>query len=110
MPEMPADESGRTWWRDGVLYQIYPRSYMDTNGDGIGDLPGITARLDHLQWLGVDGISLDPLMLSPNKDWGYDVADYCAVDPARGTIADAEHLLGQAAERGIRALLDTLPH
>ena len=110
MPEMPKDESGRTWWRDGVLYQIYPRSYMDTNGDGIGDLPGITARLDHLQWLGVDGIWLDPIMLSPNKDWGYDVADYCAVDPALGTLADAEELVGQAAERGIRVMLDLVPN
>ena len=109
MPEMPADEPGRTWWRDGVLYQIYPRSYMDTNGDGIGDLRGITARLDHLQWLGVDGIWLDPIMLSPNKDWGYDVADYCAVDPALGTLADAEELVGEAAERGIRVMLDLVP-
>ena len=108
--EMPADEPGRTWWRDGVLYQIYPRSYMDTNGDGIGDLRGITARLDHLQWLGVDGIWLDPIMLSPNKDWGYDVADYCAVDPALGTMADAEELFGQAAERGIRVMLDLVPN
>ena len=82
MPEMPVDEPGRTWWRDGVLYQIYPRSYMDTNGDGVGDLRGITQRLDHLQWLGVDGIWLDPIMVSPNDDWGYDVADYVDVDPA----------------------------
>ena len=66
---MPADRAGRTWWRDGVLYQIYPRSFMDTNGDGIGDLRGITERLDHLQWLGVDGIWLDPIMVSPNDDW-----------------------------------------
>ena len=99
---MPADEPGRTWWRDGVLYQIYPRSYMDTNGDGVGDLRGITARLDHLQWLGVDGIWLDPIMVSPNNDWGYDVADYCDVDPALGTLADADELIEEAAERGIR--------
>ena len=110
MPEMPADESGRTWWRDGVLYQIYPRSYMDTNGDGIGDLRGITSRLDHLQWLGVEGIWLDPIMVSPNKDWGYDVADYCAVDPALGTMADAEELFAQAAARGIRVMLDLVPN
>ena len=61
---MPADRAGRTWWRDGVLYQIYPRSFMDTNADGIGDLRGITERLDHLQWLGVDGIWLDPITVS----------------------------------------------
>src|SRR5436309_5587127 len=110
MPEMPADEAGRVWWKDGVLYQIYPRSYMDTNADGIGDLRGITARLDHLQWLGVDGIWLDPIMVSPNKDWGYDVADYCGVDPALGTLADAEELVAEAAARGIRVMLDLVPN
>ncbi len=68
-----------SWWRDGVLYQIYPRSFADSDGDGIGDLRGITARLDHLEWLGIDGIWLNPTMPSPNEDWGYDVADYCAV-------------------------------
>ena len=83
MFEMPVDEPDRTWWRDGVLYQIYPRSYMDANGDGVGDLRGIIERLDYLQWLGVDGIWLDPISVSPNTDWGYDVADYCDVDPAR---------------------------
>ena len=110
MPEMPVDEAGRTWWRDGVLYQIYPRSYMDTNGDGVGDLRGITARLDHLQWLGVDGIWLDPITTSPNKDWGYDVSDYCGVDPALGTLADAEELVAEAAARGIRVMLDLVPN
>ena len=87
---MPADKPDRTWWRDGVLYQIYPRSYMDTNGDGIGDLAGITARLEHLEHLGVDAIWLDPIMVSPNTDWGYDVADYVDVDPSLGTLADAD--------------------
>jgi len=110
MVDMPRDEPGRTWWKDGVLYQIYPRSYMDTNADGIGDLRGITARLDHLQWLGVDGIWLDPIMVSPNKDWGYDVADYCDVDPALGTLADAEELVAEASERGIRVILDLVPN
>jgi len=110
MPDMPGDQPDRTWWRDGVLYQIYPRSYMDTNADGIGDLAGITARLDHLQWLGIEGIWLDPIMPSPNKDWGYDVADYCDVDPALGTLADADELVGQAAERGIRVMLDLVPN
>ena len=107
---MPKDEPGRTWWRDGTLYQIYPRSYMDTNGDGIGDLRGITARLDHLQWLGIEGIWLDPIMVSPNKDWGYDVADYCDVDPALGNLADAEDLVREAAARGIRVMLDLVPN
>jgi alpha-glucosidase len=110
MPEMPKDRDGRTWWRDGVLYQIYPRSYMDTNADGVGDLKGITARLDHLQWLGVDGIWLDPIMVSPNDDWGYDVADYVDVDPPLGTLADAEELIEEASKRGIRVILDLVPN
>jgi alpha-glucosidase len=110
MPEMPADRAGRTWWRDGVLYQIYPRSYMDSNGDGIGDLRGITARLDHLQWLGVEGIWLDPVTVSPNADWGYDVADYCDVDPALGTLDDADELIAEAAARNIRVVLDLVPN
>ncbi|HYL51859.1 MAG TPA: alpha-amylase family glycosyl hydrolase [Acidimicrobiia bacterium] len=110
MPEMPADEPGRTWWRDGVLYQIYPRSYMDTNADGVGDLRGITERLDHLAWLGVEGIWRDPVMPSPNEDWGYDVADYVDVDPALGSLADADELIAQAAERGIRVIMDLVPN
>ena len=110
MPQMPADRAGRTWWRDGVLYQIYPRSFMDTNSDGVGDLRGITQRLDHLQWLGVDGIWLDPIMVSPNDDWGYDVADYVAVDPSFGTLADADTLIEEAAKRGIRVILDLVPN
>jgi len=110
MPQMPPDRPGRTWWRDGVLYQIYPRSYMDANGDGVGDLRGIIAKLDHLQWLGVEGIWLDPITVSPNDDWGYDVADYCDVDPALGTLADAEALIAEAARRGIRVILDLVPN
>jgi alpha-glucosidase len=110
MPEMPRDRAGRTWWRDGVLYQIYPRSYMDANGDGVGDLRGIIDRLDHLQWLGVEGIWLDPVMVSPNDDWGYDVADYVDVDPALGTLGDAEELIEQATRRGIRVVMDLVPN
>ncbi|MCZ7535661.1 MAG: alpha-amylase family glycosyl hydrolase [Acidimicrobiia bacterium] len=110
MPGMPADRPGRTWWRDGVLYQLYPRSFADSNGDGIGDLPGITGRLDHLQWLGVDGIWLSPITVSPNDDWGYDVADYCDVDPTLGTLADAEEMIAQAARRDIRVILDLVPN
>jgi alpha-glucosidase len=83
---------------------------MDANGDGIGDLRGITQRLDHLQWLGVEGIWLDPIMVSPNDDWGYDVSDYVDVDPALGTIADAETMIDEAAKRGIRVMLDLVPN
>ena len=99
-----------TWWRDGVLYQIYPRSFADSDGDGIGDLRGIIARLDHLAWLGVDGIWLNPTMPSPNDDWGYDVADYCGVHPDSGTLEDLDALVAAAGERGIRVLLDLVPN
>ena len=97
---------------DGVLYQIYPRSYMDANGDGVGDLRGIIDRLDHLQWLGVDGIWLDPISVSPNADWGYDVSDYCDVDPALGTLADADELIerSRSARHPRRARPGPEPH
>ena len=108
-PEAGEDVAA-SWWRDGVLYQIYPRSFADTNGDGIGDLRGITAHLDHLEWLGIDGIWLNPTMPSPNDDWGYDVADYCAVDPALGTLEDLDELIAEAGRRGIRVLLDLVPN
>src|SRR3954449_2335701 len=99
-----------SWWRDGVLYQIYPRSFADANGDGIGDLRGITGRLDHLEWLGIDGIWLNPTMPSPNDDWGYDVADYCAVHPDLGTLEDLDELVAEAGTRGIHVLLDLVPN
>jgi alpha-glucosidase len=99
-----------SWWRDGVLYQIYPRSFADSNGDGIGDLRGIAERLDHLEWLGVDGIWLNPTMPSPNDDWGYDVADYKGVHPDLGTLEDLEALIAEAGRRGIRVLLDLVPN
>src|SRR3569833_21585 len=97
-------------WQEGVLYQIYPRSFADSNGDGIGDLPGIVSRLDHLAWLGVDGIWLSPTFPSPNADWGYDVADYNDVHPDFGTLEDMDRLLAEAGRRGIRVLLDLVPN
>jgi alpha-glucosidase len=98
------------WWRDGVLYQIYPRSFGDADGDGIGDLRGVIAHLDHLEWLGVDGIWLNPTFPSPNHDWGYDVADYVGVHPDLGTLEDLEALVAAAGERGMRVLLDLVPN
>jgi alpha-glucosidase len=106
---MALDGDG-TWWRDGVLYQIYPRSFADSDGDGIGDLRGITARLDHLEWLGVEGIWLNPTMPSPNDDWGYDVSDYTGVHPDLGTLEDLDELIAAAGRRGIRVLLDLVPN
>ena len=94
------------WWRDGVIYQIYPRSFADSNNDGIGDLPGITQKLDYLTDLGVDAIWLSPINPSPDVDFGYDVSDYKAIDPKFGSMADFEELVNQAHARGIRVILD----
>jgi alpha-glucosidase len=98
------------WWERAVIYQVYPRSYADSNGDGIGDLAGIVSRLDHLAWLGVDALWLSPTFPSPNADWGYDVADYRGVHPDLGTLADMERLLLEAERRHIRVLLDLVPN
>src|SRR5438046_6731777 len=94
------------WWQHAVVYQVYPRSYADSNGDGIGDLPGVVSRLDHLEWLGVDAVWLSPTFPSPNADWGYDVADYLGVHPDLGTPADLERLLVEA-ERATSASCST---
>jgi alpha-glucosidase len=101
---------GTEWWRDAVVYQIYPRSYADSTGDGHGDLRGITAHLDHLEWLGVDAIWLSPTFPSPNADWGYDVADYYGVHPDFGTLADLDALIAEGSRRGIRVVLDLVPN
>ncbi|CQD40518.1 alpha,alpha-phosphotrehalase [Yersinia enterocolitica] len=94
------------WWQNGVIYQIYPKSFQDSTGNGYGDLAGGTQRLDYLQKLGVDAIWLTPVYVSPQVDNGYDVADYCAIDPAYGTLDDFKHLVEQAHQRGIRIVMD----
>lgn len=98
------------WWQRGVIYQIYPRSFQDSDGNGIGDLPGIISRLDYLQWLGVDAIWLSPVYPSPMADFGYDVADYCNIDPIFGTLEDFDQLLKEAHRRNLRVVLDFVPN
>jgi alpha-glucosidase len=101
-----AQPAADSWWKHAVVYEIYPRSFADSNGDGVGDLNGITAHLDHLQKLGVTAIWLTPMFPSPQVDFGYDVADYEAVDPQYGTMADLDRLQAEANKRGIRLILD----
>jgi alpha-glucosidase len=98
------------WWRDAVLYQVYPRSFADANGDGIGDLAGVTERLEYLEWLGVDAVWLNPVHPSPNVDWGYDASDYTGIHPDLGTLEDLDRLVAEAGARRIRVLLDLVPN
>ena len=94
------------WWRGAVLYQIYPRSFADSNGDGLGDLPGITSKLDYVAGLGVDAIWISPFFKSPMKDMGYDVSDYCDVDPTFGTLADFDALIARAHALNLKVMID----
>ena len=94
------------WWRGGVIYQIYPRSFADSNSDGVGDLPGITAKLDHVAQLGADAIWLSPIFKSPMKDFGYDVSDYCDIDPLFGTLDDFRTLVQTAHAKGLKVVID----
>ena len=98
------------WWQTGVVYQVYPRSFADADGDGVGDLNGIRSRLDHLAWLGVDAIWLSPIFRSPMRDFGYDISDYRDVDPLFGTLADLDALVAEAHQRNLRVLLDWVPN
>jgi alpha-glucosidase len=98
------------WWQRGIVYQVYPRSFQDSDGDGTGDLRGIAARLDHLAWLGVDAVWLSPIFPSPMTDFGYDVSDYCGIDPLFGSMADFDALLERAHALGLKLILDFVPN
>jgi len=98
------------WWERGIIYQIYPRSFMDSNGDGVGDLVGIRNKLDYLQWLGVDAIWISPIYPSPMADFGYDISNYTDIDPIFGTLNDFDALLADAHDRGLKVLLDYVPN
>lgn len=100
------DKTKKGWWKSAVFYQIYPKSFQDTNGDGIGDLQGVIAHLDYLKELGIDGIWLSPVAKSPQRDNGYDISDYCAIDPMFGTMEDMEQLIEEAKRRGISIIMD----
>jgi alpha-glucosidase len=102
--------SERPWWQTAVVYQIYPRSFQDSNGDGVGDLEGIRHRLDYLAWLGVDAIWISPIYPSPMKDFGYDVSDYRGIHPLFGSMADFDALLAAAHARGLKLILDFVPN
>lgn len=103
---MMLDKTKKDWWKSAVFYQVYPKSFQDTNGDGIGDLRGVIQRLDYLETLGVDGIWLSPVYASPQKDNGYDIADYRAIDPMFGAMEDMEELIREAEKRGITIIMD----
>ena len=99
-----------SWWQSGVIYQIYPRSFFDSNRDGVGDLPGITSKLDYLQWLGVDAVWISPMYPSPMADFGYDISDYTDVHPLFGTLQDMDTLLHEAHKRNLKVILDFVPN
>jgi alpha-glucosidase len=99
-----------SWWQSGVIYQIYPRSFQDSNGDGVGDLPGILSRLDYLEWLGVDAVWLSPIYPSPMADFGYDISNYVAVEPLFGSLADFDRLVAELHGRGMKIVLDFVPN
>lgn len=102
--------SNDDWWQRTVFYQIYPRSFMDSNGDGVGDLRGITSRLEHLKDAGIGATWLSPIFRSPMVDFGYDIADYTAIQPEYGTMEDFEALLAEAKRLGIKIILDFVPN
>ena len=106
------DGSGarRIWWRDGIFYQIYPRSFQDSNADGVGDIAGIISRLPYLKALGIDAVWLSPIFPSPMADFGYDISDYTGIDPLFGTMEDFDALVERRARSGLKIILDLVPN
>jgi alpha-glucosidase len=102
--------SAYLWWQRGIIYHVYPRSFMDSNGDGVGDLNGMISRLDYLRWLGVDAVWISPIYPSPMKDFGYDVEDYTAIEPVFGTLTDFDRLVREAHARDLKIILDFVPN
>src|ERR1700716_2239724 len=102
--------NGARWWQTGVIYQIYPRSFQDSSGDGVGDIRGIAERLDHLVALGVDAIWLSPIFPSPMADFGYDISDYTGIDPLFGKMEDFDTLVAAAHGAGLKVILDLVPN
>src|SRR5260370_31545159 len=100
----------KSWWRNGIFYQVYPRSFQDTDADGVGDLRGIIERLPYLESLGIDAVWLSPIFPSPMADFGYDIADYTGIDPLFGTMADFDDLMSAAHASGFKVILDLVPN
>ena len=106
MAENRAKEQQKSWWKNAVVYQIYPKSFQDSDGDGVGDIRGIIGRLDYLEELGIDAVWISPMYRSPQNDNGYDISDYQDIDPMFGTLADMDELITEARKRGIRIIMD----
>src|SRR5947209_7288937 len=98
------------WWQKGIIYQVYPRSFQDSNNDGIGDLKGIMQRLDYLKWLGVNAVWISPIYPSPMADFGYDISDYTSIDPIFGTMQNFDELLAHTHSKGMKLILDLVPN
>src|SRR6187200_2659900 len=105
MTHLEASAGQAPWWQRGIIYEVYARSFQDSDGNGVGDLIGIIQRLDYLSWLGVDAIWISPIYPSPMADFGYDVADYCGIDPLFGTLDDFDRLMREADGRGLKVIL-----
>src|ERR1700754_3763064 len=107
---MPNNKKQHFWWQDGIIYQVYPRSFQDSNGDGVGDLRGVLKRLDYLKWLGVKAIWLSPIYPSPMADFGYDISDYTNIWPHFGNLGDFDELLHKVHANGMKLILDLVPN